>query len=51
MFLTIAHIQYWSGGTRLFGVDKYEKTLYKVAKRDNVDIHFYTKLVEIDGHK
>lgn len=44
-----ANIQYWSGGTRLFGVDKYEKTLYKVAKRDNVDIHFYTKLVEING--
>lgn len=44
-----ANIQYWSGGTRLFGVDKYEKTLYKVARRDNVDMHFYTKLVEIDG--
>lgn len=42
-------IQYWSGGTRLFGVDKYEKTLKKVAVRDKVDIHFYTKLVEIDG--
>jgi sulfide:quinone oxidoreductase len=44
-----ASIQYWSGGTRLFGVDKYEKTLKKVAARDNVDMHFYTKLVEIDG--
>lgn len=44
-----ANIQYWSGGTRLFGVDKYEKTLKKVAERDNVHMHFYTKLVEIDG--
>jgi sulfide:quinone oxidoreductase len=44
-----ASIQYWSGGTRLFGVDKYEKTLKKVAERDKVNMHFYTKLVEIDG--
>lgn len=43
------NIQYWSGGTRLFGVDKYEKTLKKVAERDRVQIHFFTKLVEIDG--
>ena len=43
------HIQYWSGGTRLFAVDKYERTLKKVAARDNVDMHFYSKLVEIDG--
>lgn len=43
------NIQYWSGGTRLFGVDKYEKTLKQVAARDKVDMHFFTKLVEIDG--
>lgn len=42
-------IQYWSGGTRLFGVEKYEKTLKKVAERDKVQMTFYTKLVEIDG--
>ena len=42
-------IQYWSGGTRLFGVEKYEKTLKKVAERDKVQMHFYTKLAEIDG--
>lgn len=42
-------IQYWSGGTRLFGVDKYEKTLKNVAERDKVQMNFYTKLVEIDG--
>jgi sulfide:quinone oxidoreductase len=43
-------IQYWSGGTRLFGVEKYEKTLMKVAERDKVQMNFFTKLVEIDGH-
>jgi sulfide:quinone oxidoreductase len=43
------NIQYWSGGTRLFGVEKYEKTLKKVADRDNVQMNFFTKLVEIDG--
>jgi sulfide:quinone oxidoreductase len=42
-------IQYWSGGTRLFGVEKYEKTLKKVADRNKVEMNFYTKLVEIDG--
>ena len=42
-------IQYWSGGTRLFGVDKYEKTLKEVASRDKVQMNFFTKLVEIDG--
>ena len=44
-----SEIQYWSGGTRLFGVDKYEKTLKKVAERDNVQMNFFTKLVAIDG--
>lgn len=48
VFNTI-EIQYWSGGTRLFGVDKYEKTLKKVAERDNVQMNFFTKLVEING--
>ncbi len=44
-----SEIQYWSGGTRLFGVDKYEKTLKEVAERDNVQMNFFTKLVAIDG--
>jgi sulfide:quinone oxidoreductase len=44
-----SEIQYWSGGTRLFGVDKYEKTLKQVAERDKVQMNFFTKLVEIDG--
>ncbi|MGK2864995.1 MAG: FAD-dependent oxidoreductase [Chitinophagaceae bacterium] len=45
----LTSIQYWSGGTRLFGVDKYEKTLKKVAERNKVQLIFFTKLVEIDG--
>lgn len=44
-----SEIQYWSGGTRLFGVDKYEKTLKQVAERDKVQMNFFTKLVAIDG--
>jgi sulfide:quinone oxidoreductase len=42
-------IEYWSGGTKLFGVPKYEKTLLKVVERAHIDMHFFVKLVEIDG--
>jgi sulfide:quinone oxidoreductase len=42
-------IEYWSGGTRLFGVEKYEKTLLNVCKRSNIQLIFFQKLVEIDG--
>ena len=42
-------IQYWSGGTRLFGVEKYEKTLLKVVERYNIKMNFFFKLDEIDG--
>lgn len=44
-----AHIQYWSGGTRLFGVPKYEKTLLKVCERANINLNFMVKLMEVDG--
>ena len=44
-----AEIEYWSGGTRLFGVEKYEKTLHKVVERDNIKLNFFFKLDEIDG--
>lgn len=44
-----ADIHYYSGGTRLFGVEKYEKTLKKVAERYNVHTHFFEKLEEVDG--
>lgn len=49
--LSKTHIQYWSGGTRLFGVDKYEKTLKKVVERNKIELHFFNKLVEVDGAK
>jgi sulfide:quinone oxidoreductase len=42
-------IQYWSGGARLFAVEKYEKTLLGVVKRGNIQLNFLQKLVEIDG--
>lgn len=42
-------IQYWSGGPKLFAVDKYEQTLLKVVKRGNIKLHFLERLEEIDG--
>lgn len=42
-------IQYWSGGTRLFAVEKYEKTLQKVVERGHIKLNFFVKLDEIDG--
>lgn len=44
-----ANIQYWSGGTKLFAVDKYEKTLMKVVKRGNIKLNFLVRLEEIDS--
>lgn len=44
------NIEYWSGGTRLFGVAKYEKTLLEVCERANIKLNFFQKLVEIDGN-
>jgi len=42
-------IQYWSGGTRLFAVPKYEKTLLQVVKRANIKLNFMQRLEEIDA--
>ncbi len=42
-------IQYRSGGGRLFGIPKYEKTLLKVVERGNIKLHFSQRLVEVDG--
>src|SRR5690606_15083866 len=42
-------VQYWSGGSRLFGVAKYEKTLLKVVERGHIGLHFFWRLDEIDG--
>jgi len=44
-----ADIQYWSGGTRLFGVPKYEKTLLRVCESANIGLNFKVKLTEVDG--
>ncbi len=44
-----ADIQYWSGGVRLFAVEKYENTLKKVCERANVKLNFFQRLDEIDG--
>ncbi|MCX7877888.1 MAG: NAD(P)/FAD-dependent oxidoreductase, partial [Ignavibacteria bacterium] len=42
-------IQYWSASTRLFGVEKFEKTLLNIVKKADIKLHFFEKLVEIDG--
>lgn len=43
------HVEFWSGGTRVFGVQKYEKTLKKVISRYGINTQFFVKLAEIDG--
>jgi len=47
--LNAADIEYWSGGSRLFGVPEYEKTLLKVCERNHIELQFHVKLVEING--
>lgn len=42
-------VQYWSGGTRIFGVEKYEKTLLQVVERYHIDLHFRVEMTSIDG--
>jgi sulfide:quinone oxidoreductase len=44
-----ASVEFWSGGTRLFGVPKYEKTLLEVCRRGNISLQFFQRLEEIDG--
>ena len=44
-----ADIQFWSGGTRLFAIEKYEKTLAKVVERYGIRLNFFQRLEEIDG--
>lgn len=45
------NVAYWSGGTRLFAVPKYEKTLLDVVQRGNINLNFNVKLTAIDGDK
>lgn len=47
--LGMADLQYWSGGSRLFAVEKYERTLLKVVDRGNIKLNFFVRLEEIDG--
>ena len=41
--------EFWSGGTKLFGVKKFEDALKKVITKFNIKENYYNKLVEIDG--
>jgi len=47
--LAKSSVEFWSGGTKIFGVPKYEKTLLKVIDRYHIHTHFYQRLDEIDG--
>jgi sulfide:quinone oxidoreductase len=42
-------VEFWSGGTRVFGVEKYENTLKDVIARYGINTHFFVRLAEIDG--
>ncbi|MEY4383659.1 MAG: hypothetical protein RI995_1201 [Bacteroidota bacterium] len=42
-------VEFWSGGTRVFGVEKYEKTLKKVIANYGIQTQFFVRLDEIDG--
>lgn len=42
-------IEFRSGGTKIFGVPKYAKTLNKIIDRYHIDTHFFQDLIEIDG--
>lgn len=42
-------VEFWSGGTKIFGVPEYEKTLLKVIDRYHIRTHFFQRLDEIDG--
>ncbi|MFZ5972556.1 MAG: FAD-dependent oxidoreductase [Bacteroidota bacterium] len=44
-----ANIQYWSGGAKLFAVEKYEKTLLQVCRKGNITLNFLQRLEEIDS--
>ncbi len=44
-----SQIEFWSGGTRVFGVEKYENTLKEVIANYGIKTQFFVKLAEIDG--
>ncbi|MFN5422993.1 MAG: FAD/NAD(P)-binding oxidoreductase [bacterium] len=42
-------VEMWSGGTKVFGVPKYEEVLKKLIERRKINMNFFQKLVEVDG--
>jgi sulfide:quinone oxidoreductase len=42
-------VEFWSGGTKLFGVKKFEDALKKVIAKFHIKENYFNKLVEIDG--
>ena len=42
-------VEFWSGGTKLFGVKKFEDALKKVIAKFHIKENYFCKLVEIDG--
>ncbi len=44
-----SQIEFWSGGTRVFGVEKYENTLKEVIANYGIKTQFFVKLAEING--
>jgi sulfide:quinone oxidoreductase len=42
-------VAFWSGGTKLFGVKKFEDALKKVIAKFHIKENYFNKLVEIDG--
>jgi sulfide:quinone oxidoreductase len=44
-----SQVELWSGGTRVFGVEKYENTLKQVIQKYDIHTQFFVKLDEVDG--
>jgi sulfide:quinone oxidoreductase len=44
-----SQVELWSGGTRVFGVEKYENTLKQVIQNYDIHTQFFVKLDEVDG--
>lgn len=44
-----SQVELWSGGTRVFGVVKYENTLKQVIQNYGIHTQFFVKLDEVDG--
>lgn len=49
--LDSSSVEFWSGGTRVFGVEKYEKTLKEVMARYGINTQFRVRLEAVDGSR